>query len=173
MSFVLGQQRVEPAPPSFLHDWLPKVLHSTRDPALEEIGIVGSSCCHQSTQEKPGGEGWVVSAGQQLLGQFKADSAMVDVQWVQEMAIDQAKAAATTRLLDSLAYLARKSSAENDPQASIPPLAQLKIAFIAGLAYETASRTLSALRSRGTVMDDNGQPRLADLKPLEKRGLML
>ena len=114
-----------------------------------------------------------MSAGQQLLGQFKADSAMVDVQWVQEMAIDQAKAAATTCLLDSLAYLARKSSAENDPQASIPPLAQLKIAFIAGLAYETASRTLSALRSRGTVMDDNGQPRLADLKPLEKRGLML
>jgi len=79
---------------------------------------------------------------------------------------------ATTRLLDSLAYLARKSSAQNDPQASIPALAQLEIALIAGLARETASRTLSKLRTRGTVMEDNGRLRLADLKPLEKRGLM-
>ena len=79
---------------------------------------------------------------------------------------------ATTRLLDSLAYRARKSSVQNDPEASIPPLAQLEIALIAGLARETASRTLSKLRTRGTVMEDNGQLRLADLKPLEKRGLM-
>ena len=79
---------------------------------------------------------------------------------------------ATTRLLDSLAYLARKSSAQNDPEASIPPLAQLEIALIAGLARETASRTLSKLRNRGTVMEDNGRMRLADLKPLEKRGLL-
>ena len=79
---------------------------------------------------------------------------------------------ATTRLLDSLAYLARKSSAQNDPQATIPPLAQLEIALIAGLARETASRTLSKLRNRGTVMEENGRLRLADLKPLEKRGLL-
>ena len=79
---------------------------------------------------------------------------------------------ATTRLLDSLAYLARKSSAQNDPQASIPPLAQLEIALIAGLARETASRTLSKLRTRGTVIEDNGRLRLVNLKPLEKRGLM-
>lgn len=79
---------------------------------------------------------------------------------------------ATTRLLDSLAYLARKSSAHNDPLASIPPLAQLEIALIAGLARETASRTLSKLRTRGTVIEDNGRLRLVDLKPLEKRGLM-
>ena len=79
---------------------------------------------------------------------------------------------ATTRLLDSLAYLARKSSAQNDPEASIPPLAQLEIALIAGLARETASRTLSKLRNRGTVIEDNGRMRLADLKPLEKRGLL-
>ena len=79
---------------------------------------------------------------------------------------------ATTRLLDSLAYLARKSSVQNDPEASIPPLAQLEIALIAGLARETASRTLSKLRNRGTVMEDNGRMRLADLKPLEKRGLL-
>ena len=79
---------------------------------------------------------------------------------------------ATTRLLDSLAYLARSSSAQNDPKASIPPLAQLEIALIAGLARETASRTLSKLRNRGTVMEDKGRLWLADLKPLEKRGLL-
>ena len=79
---------------------------------------------------------------------------------------------ATTRLLDSLAYLARKSSTQNDPEASIPPLAQLEIALIAGLARETASRTLSKLRNRGTVMAENGRLWLADLKPLEKRGLL-
>ena len=79
---------------------------------------------------------------------------------------------ATTRLLDSLAYLASKSSKQNDPQASIPPLAQLEIALIAGLARETASRTLSKLRSRGTIVEENDHLRLADLKPLEKRGLI-
>ena len=79
---------------------------------------------------------------------------------------------ATTRLLDSLAYLARKSSAQNDPQASIPALAQLEIALIAGLARETASRTLSKLRTRGTIVEENDRLRLADLKPLEKRGLI-
>ena len=79
---------------------------------------------------------------------------------------------ATTRLLDSLAYLASKSSKQNDPQASIPPLAQLEIALIAGLARETASRTLSKLRTRGTIVEENDCLRLADLKPLEKRGLI-
>lgn len=79
---------------------------------------------------------------------------------------------ATTRLLDSIAYLASKSSKNNDPQASIPPLAQLEIALIAGLARETASRTLSKLRTRGTIVEENDCLRLADLKPLEKRGLI-
>ena len=32
--------------------------------------------------EKPGGEGWLVSPEQQLLSQFKADSATVHAQWV-------------------------------------------------------------------------------------------
>jgi len=79
---------------------------------------------------------------------------------------------ATTRLLGALTYLARKSSADNNLQAQIPPLAQLEIALIAGLARETASRTLSKLRQRGTVIEDNGRLSLADLKALEKRGLM-
>ena len=79
---------------------------------------------------------------------------------------------ATTRLLDALAYLARKSSGDHDPQAEIPPLAQREIALLAGLARETASRTLSKLRHRGTVVETNGHLRIADLKPLIKRGLL-
>jgi CRP-like cAMP-binding protein len=79
---------------------------------------------------------------------------------------------ATTRLLDALAYLARKSSVGQDPQAEIPPLAQREIALLAGLSRETASRTLSKLRNRGTVAEANGRLYLADLKPLEKRGLI-
>ena len=80
---------------------------------------------------------------------------------------------ATTRLLDALAYLARKSGPEAQPTAVIPPLAQKEIALIAGLARETASRTLSKLRARGTVtMTDEGALQLADLKPLVKRGLL-
>ena len=79
---------------------------------------------------------------------------------------------ATTRLLDALAYLARKSSGGDDVQSEIPPLAQREIALIAGLARETASRTLSKLRSRGTVNEENGKLSLVDLKPLQKRGLI-
>ena len=44
---------------------------------------------------------------------------------------------ATTRLLGARAYLARKSSADDDLQAQIPPLAQLEIALIAGLGGDT------------------------------------
>ena len=79
---------------------------------------------------------------------------------------------ATTRLLDALAYLARKSSSTDDPQAPIPVLTQQEIALIAGLARETASRALSKLRSRGTVTEENGMLSLVDLKPLQKRGLI-
>jgi CRP-like cAMP-binding protein len=80
---------------------------------------------------------------------------------------------ATTRLLDALAYLARKSSAEADPSAVIPLLAQKEIALLAGLARETASRTLSKLRMRGTVTAaEDGALQLADLQPLVKRGLL-
>lgn len=80
---------------------------------------------------------------------------------------------ATTRLLDALAYLARKSSKDIDPAAVIPPLAQREIALIAGLARETASRTLSKLKNRGTVtVTDDGSLQIADLQPLLKRGLL-
>ena len=80
---------------------------------------------------------------------------------------------ATTRLLDALAYLARKSSGGQDEQTELPPLAHREIALLAGLARETASRTLSRLRNRGTVAEDNGRLRLADLQPLQKRGLIV
>ena len=83
------------------------------------------------------------------------------------------KSDATTRLLDALAYLARKSSAADDPLALMPPLAQGEIAILAGLARETASRTMSKLRSRGIVLDEGGCLRLASLDPLRKRGLVV
>ena len=79
---------------------------------------------------------------------------------------------ATTRLLDALAYLARKSSVSNDPQALIPALPQRELALLAGLARETASRTLSKLRARGTVTEVDGGLQLSDLQPLRKRGLI-
>ena len=80
---------------------------------------------------------------------------------------------ATSRLLDALAHLARKSSAKGEPTAVIPLLAQREIALVAGLARETASRTLSKLRTRGTVTAiESGALQLADLQPLVKRGLL-
>jgi CRP/FNR family cyclic AMP-dependent transcriptional regulator len=79
---------------------------------------------------------------------------------------------ATIRLLDALAYLARCSSPEGDPQAPIPALAQREMGVLAGLARETASRTLSKLRQRGTVEEHNGLLRIVDLQPLIKRGLL-
>ena len=79
---------------------------------------------------------------------------------------------ATTRLLDALAYLARRSGAAHDPQAVIPALAQRELGLLAGLARETASRTLSKLRTRGTVEEVDGGLRITDLQPLIKRGLL-
>ena len=71
-----------------------------------------------------------------------------------------------------MAYLARKSSKDNDPLALIPPLPQKEIALLAGLARETASRTLSKLRSRGTVEEKEGSLQIVDPQPLIKRGLI-
>jgi CRP-like cAMP-binding protein len=79
---------------------------------------------------------------------------------------------ATSRLLAALAYLARRSSLADDPQAPIPPLAQRELGLLAGLSRETTSRTLSKLRSRGTVDEEHGNLRIADLQPLIKRGLL-
>ena len=79
---------------------------------------------------------------------------------------------ATSRLLDALAYLARKSSHDQDPFARIPCLAQREIGLLAGLARETASRTLSKLRTRGTVVEEDGTLMIVDSQALIKRGLV-
>ena len=82
------------------------------------------------------------------------------------------KSDATTRLLDTLAYIASKNGAEDNPLALMPPLSQGEIAIVAGWARETASRTMSKLRSRGVVSEENGCMRLTSLQPLRKRGLI-
>ena len=46
-------------------------------------------------------------------------------------------------MLDTLAYLESRNSPDADLMAEIPPMAQKEIALIAGLARETASRTIS------------------------------
>ena len=79
---------------------------------------------------------------------------------------------ATSRLLDALAYLARKSSHDQDPLARIPCLAQREIGLLAGLARETASRTLSKLRTKGTVVEEDGTLMIVDSQALIKRGLV-
>jgi CRP-like cAMP-binding protein len=79
---------------------------------------------------------------------------------------------ATTRVLESLAYLACKSSGTDDPLAASVPLPQGEIAILAGLARETSSRTMSKLRQRGIVRDEGGSLRLTSLDPLRKRGLL-
>ena len=80
---------------------------------------------------------------------------------------------ATSRLLDSLAYLARKNAgSDSDPQTLIPPLSQRELALLAGLARETASRTLSKLRKKNIVVEENGCLRIVDLQPFQKRGLL-
>ena len=80
---------------------------------------------------------------------------------------------ATSRLLDALAYLARKNSGpDSDLQSLIPPLAQRELALLAGLARETASRTLSKLRQKNVVAEEEGGLHLVDLQPLQKRGLL-
>jgi CRP-like cAMP-binding protein len=83
------------------------------------------------------------------------------------------KSDATTRLLDALAYLARKSSGVDDPLALMPPLSQGEIAILAGLARETASRTMSKLKTKGVVLEEEGCLRLSSLDPLRKRGLVV
>ena len=79
---------------------------------------------------------------------------------------------ATTRLLNALAYLARKSSVADDSKGEIPSLAQKELGLLAGLSRETASRILSKLRSRGVLEEVDGCLRLIDLQPLIKRGLL-
>jgi len=79
---------------------------------------------------------------------------------------------ATTRMLAALAYLARRSCPGGDLSAPFPALAQREVGLLAGLARETASRTLTKLRNRGTLAEQQGQWRLINLQPLLQRGLI-
>lgn len=79
---------------------------------------------------------------------------------------------ATTRVLNAISYLAQKSSGTDNPLSVIPPVPKGEIALIAGLARESSSRTLSKLRDRGIVIEEEGCLRLASLDPLKKRGLI-
>lgn len=80
---------------------------------------------------------------------------------------------ATTRLLATLVDLALHTAPSADATAPIPPLPQRELAGLAGLARETASRTLSTLRRRALVADTpEGGLRLLDPADLQRRGLL-
>ena len=79
---------------------------------------------------------------------------------------------ATTRLLASLAYVASKFSKESDPFGEIPGLAQREVAAIAGLARETASRTLGKLKQRNIIESSSSSMRIISKEALLKRGLI-
>jgi CRP-like cAMP-binding protein len=79
---------------------------------------------------------------------------------------------ATSRLLDSIAYLARTVDGDGDPLGVIPQRAQRELPLLAGLARETASRTLSRLRRQGVVEESPQGFRLTSLDPLRRRGLL-
>ena len=79
---------------------------------------------------------------------------------------------ATTRILNSIAYLARISSNSNNSLAIIPPLAQSEIGVLAGLSRETTSRVINKLRKREILDDINGSLRITSIDPLKKRGLI-
>jgi len=69
-----------------------------------------------------------------------------------------------------LATLSAVDAAATDP---IPPLPQRELASLAGLARETASRTLASLRRRGLVEDtQEGGLRLLNPDDLRRRGLL-
>ncbi|MEB3242288.1 MAG: Crp/Fnr family transcriptional regulator [Cyanobacteriota bacterium] len=80
---------------------------------------------------------------------------------------------ASTRMLATLADLARKTAPGAPPTAPIPPLPHRELANLSGLARETASRILSTLRRRGELEEtEDGGLRLTDLQPLRRRGLL-
>jgi CRP-like cAMP-binding protein len=80
---------------------------------------------------------------------------------------------ATTRLLAAILDLALHTDVGAEPTAVIPPLCVRELATLAGVARETASRTLSKLRHRGTIADvEGGGLRIVDLEPLRRRALL-
>jgi CRP-like cAMP-binding protein len=80
---------------------------------------------------------------------------------------------ANLRLLATLVELATRSAVNAAATDPIPPLPQRELACLAGLARETASRTLANLRRRGLVADTpEGGLRLLNAEDLRRRGLL-
>jgi CRP/FNR family cyclic AMP-dependent transcriptional regulator len=80
---------------------------------------------------------------------------------------------APTRMLATLADLAKKTGPGASATAPIPPLPHRELATLSGLARETASRILSNLRKCGVLVEtSDGGLQLMDLQPLLRRGLL-
>jgi CRP-like cAMP-binding protein len=81
------------------------------------------------------------------------------------------KGDATTRYLDAFAYLAKKTSLLSSINSTVPKTLQKEIASIAGLSRETASRTLTKLKTRGIIIESEIGLRIEDENSLVKRGI--
>ena len=79
---------------------------------------------------------------------------------------------ATTRVLATLADLARCTGYEADPLSPIPDITHTELANIAGLARGTTSKVLSQLRAKSVLVDGPEGLRIVALEPLRKRGLI-
>ena len=80
---------------------------------------------------------------------------------------------ASTRMLATLADLAKKTAPGATATAPIPPLPHRELASLSGLARETASRILSNMRKCGVLAETiDGGLQLMDLQLLRRRGLL-
>ncbi|MEB3156073.1 MAG: Crp/Fnr family transcriptional regulator [Cyanobacteriota bacterium] len=80
---------------------------------------------------------------------------------------------ASTRMLATLADLAKKTGPGATAATPIPPLPHRELATLSGLARETASRILSHLRKNGVLIEtSDGGLQISDLQPLRRRGLI-
>jgi len=82
------------------------------------------------------------------------------------------KSDATTRYLNSVAYLAKKITTDSSVLSIIPKSIHKEIAIIAGLSRETASRTLSKLKKRSHILTTEGGIQINSIDVLVKRGLI-
>lgn len=80
---------------------------------------------------------------------------------------------APTRMLATLADLAKKTAPGACPLSPIPPLPHRELASLSGLARETATRILSHMRKGGVLLEtSDGGFRIRDLQLLQRRGLL-
>ena len=81
------------------------------------------------------------------------------------------KGDAITRYLDAFAYIATKLSLNSSNDYLIPKPIQKEIASIAGLSRETASRTLTKLKTRAIIVESNDGLKIGNKDSLIKRGI--